>query len=82
MKTYDEICKTHSIINKNKIRRLHRKYTLVINQYVKITFIEKNLNYKKIRKIFRLKSLKNRYFSKISHFQLFKNMKKYVLNEI
>ena len=44
LKTYDEICKTHSIIDKNKIRRLHRYCTSVINQYVKIIFVENNLN--------------------------------------
>ena len=31
LKTYNKICKAHSIINKNKIRRLHQYCTSVIN---------------------------------------------------
>ena len=75
LKTYDEICKAHSIIDKNKIRRLHQYCTSVINQYVKIIFVENNLNWKKIRKILRQKFKAIDIFQKLIIFNYLKTLK-------
>ena len=72
---YDEICKVYPIINKNKIRRLHQYCTSVINEYVKIIFIENNLKWKKIRKILRQKFNKVDIFQKIIIFNYLKTLK-------